>query len=288
MQRRLFIASLLILSLIFQSSLLAESNKPNPFSTDTCFHLESEVACSRIFEVYNAEPNIIGKIFYENLPPGWHRICFDYSNSPSGIYFLRSMDCNDTITKKLVLMHVKETDSKKKKEDRFDLCPRDGINYYLTQESDVLLLLSESGGQVLDTLINETQPKGQYAYFWDNTNWPSGNYNLAIKINGIRRLTVYFESDSTVRNKFKCYDPYMQDMPFAEMTDIKYEFKDTCHVQLVVYNIYGEAIDTLLNEIQMPGYHEVTWMGEEFPTGVYFCKVTICDTTLTKKLILLK
>jgi hypothetical protein len=43
-----------------------------------------------------------------------------------------------------------------------------------------------------------------------------------------------------------------------------------------------------VNEKQNPGTYEVDWNGSNYPSGVYFYKLTAAEFTNTKKLILLK
>jgi hypothetical protein len=185
-------------------------------------------------------------------------------------------------------MHIEESDKAKKKDDFFDLCPNDGINYYLTEQSDVLLLLEDyNTNQVLDTLICEIQPPGKYAYFWDNTSWTSGDYDIIAKINKSIEGFIRFRSNGAKREDMHCYYP-APFSPAGPLTEIYYECKDTCHVQLIIYDIHGEAIDTIFNNIQMPGYHDIVWWGEGHSSGVYFCRGRVCDSSFTQKLILVK
>jgi hypothetical protein len=267
---------------------LAESNEPNPFSfsTDTCIYLNIEAACSPVIDVYNLAGKIIGKIFYENLPIGEQRICFDFSNYPSGVYFFRSTGCKDTATKKIWIMHIEESDKAKKKEDSFDLCPNDGINYYLTEQSDVLLSLSDNLGRPLDILISETQPAGQYAYFWDNTRWPSGSYKIAIEVNEQMRAYYIFYSDKTERNLIS--SSVNKPNTISSSSAIDYNLDSSCHVCLIIYNVCGEMIDTFINEIKESGRHKEYWRGEGHSSGVYFCKGTICDSSFIRKFLLVK
>ena len=73
---------------------------------------------------------------------------------------------------------------------------------------------------------------------------------------------------------------------------ISYSLADTCHVTIVLYNVEGQVMDTLVNERQAPGEHsyDVT-KAEDFASfvpGVYFYHLTACKETVTKKLVLVK
>jgi len=59
-------------------------------------------------------------------------------------------------------------------------------------------------------------------------------------------------------------------------------------VTLKVYDILGKEIATLVNEKQSPGTYEVTFDGSQYPSGVYFYKLTSGNFMDTKKLLLIK
>jgi len=57
---------------------------------------------------------------------------------------------------------------------------------------------------------------------------------------------------------------------------------------LVIYDILGREITTLVNEQLQPGTYEVEWNASNYPSGVYCYKLIATDYTDTKKMILLK
>ncbi|MCP4704726.1 MAG: T9SS type A sorting domain-containing protein [candidate division Zixibacteria bacterium] len=76
--------------------------------------------------------------------------------------------------------------------------------------------------------------------------------------------------------------------PFCPNTTISYVIPDTCEVQIVVYNVEGKMVDTLINQIQLPGVHSIVWDAKDVTSGIYFYKVNACGKTETKKMVLLK
>jgi hypothetical protein len=50
----------------------------------------------------------------------------------------------------------------------------------------------------------------------------------------------------------------------------------------------GKAVDVLVNEFQTAGRHEVQWVAEGFPSGIYFYQIQAGAFSETKKLILQK
>ncbi|MFQ5709249.1 MAG: T9SS type A sorting domain-containing protein [bacterium] len=74
--------------------------------------------------------------------------------------------------------------------------------------------------------------------------------------------------------------------PFNPTTTIKYEVSQRSRVSLVIYNVLGEEITTLVNKEVMPGIHEVQWNGKdlkggEVSTGIYFYRLS-ADGRFTK------
>jgi len=82
--------------------------------------------------------------------------------------------------------------------------------------------------------------------------------------------------------------------PFNENTTIQYSlFSDLKNVQLKIYNLYGEEVITLVDEMQVKGNHEVNWSGlnnDGMPvaTGIYFYKLQVGHFLLVRKLVVLR
>ncbi|MGH2574128.1 MAG: T9SS type A sorting domain-containing protein, partial [Ignavibacteria bacterium] len=57
---------------------------------------------------------------------------------------------------------------------------------------------------------------------------------------------------------------------------------------VTVYDIIGREIATLVNEQLQPGTYEVDFDALNYPSGVYFYKLTAGDYKDTKKMVLLK
>ena len=55
---------------------------------------------------------------------------------------------------------------------------------------------------------------------------------------------------------------------------------------MVVYDVRGTLVDTLVNECKGPGSYEVTWKADSVAAGIYFYKLMLGDSTSTKKVVL--
>ncbi len=76
--------------------------------------------------------------------------------------------------------------------------------------------------------------------------------------------------------------------PFNPTTTIAFSLPERAHATLRVYNILGQEVVTLVDEVLSPGPHEVRWDAADRASGVYFYRLTFQDKALTKKMALLK
>ncbi|MCB9503826.1 MAG: T9SS type A sorting domain-containing protein [Deferribacteres bacterium] len=76
--------------------------------------------------------------------------------------------------------------------------------------------------------------------------------------------------------------------PFNPTTTISYQLPQKSHVELTIYNISGQRIETLVTGQQAVGSYEYKWRANGLPSGVYFFRLTAGREFVQKKLILLK
>ena len=76
--------------------------------------------------------------------------------------------------------------------------------------------------------------------------------------------------------------------PFNPITNIIYGLPEHLNVQIIVYDISGKQIQSLLNDFQSPGYHSINWDASSYPSGMYFAEIKAGQYVRTKKLILIK
>jgi hypothetical protein len=76
--------------------------------------------------------------------------------------------------------------------------------------------------------------------------------------------------------------------PFNVSTTINYQLPSYSHVRLELYNILGEKIGVLVDEMQETGYKSVSWDASEISSGVYLYKLTAGDFSETKRMMLVK
>lgn len=79
--------------------------------------------------------------------------------------------------------------------------------------------------------------------------------------------------------------------PFNPGTKLKFSISPlqaTRRITLKVYDVSGKKVAELINDYLRSGIYEVTFDGTNYPSGVYFYKLSDGVSTLTKKMILVK
>jgi len=137
---------------------------------------------------------------------------------------------------------------------------------------------------------------------WQQTTW-------GINVNRFRFLsdtiayavgrTVYKYSKDPVGIKnisseipphYKLYQNYPN--PFNPSTKIRFdissEVNNSDNVRLIVFDVLGKEIETLVNENLRPGSYEIVWDASKYPSGIYFYKIFTGSFTNTNKMMLIK
>ena len=76
--------------------------------------------------------------------------------------------------------------------------------------------------------------------------------------------------------------------PFNPSTTINYAIKETGLVSLKIYDILGNEVVTLVNDVKQPGQYEVKFEASNLPSGTYIYKLVQGKNSEIKKLMLLK
>ena len=81
--------------------------------------------------------------------------------------------------------------------------------------------------------------------------------------------------------------------PFNPVTKMNFALPRTGDVSIVIYNLMGQQIRTLVSENMEYGFHTVTWngldqLGRPVSSGVYFSELSARGFRQTKKMLMLK
>jgi len=76
-------------------------------------------------------------------------------------------------------------------------------------------------------------------------------------------------------------------------TTVHYQLPVGGQVRVVALDMLGREVATIAEGYRMAGYHSATFNGSSFPSGVYFCRLSITPEngkpmTWTRKMVLAK
>ena len=110
------------------------------------------------------------------------------------------------------------------------------------------------------------------------------------KPNGIFNLGSLQEA-APIPNKFKMYDAYPN--PFNPLTQIRYEIPTEGFLEISIFDLRGQKVETLVNEFTQPGKYSTNWDASLVSSGVYFVHFAASSAgkasiSQIKKLMLIK
>jgi hypothetical protein len=76
--------------------------------------------------------------------------------------------------------------------------------------------------------------------------------------------------------------------PFNSMTQIQYAIPNESQVSLVVFDLLGKTVCTLVDESQPAGMYKVDFNAQDLPGGVYVYRFQAGDFSTTRKMVYLK
>ena len=86
--------------------------------------------------------------------------------------------------------------------------------------------------------------------------------------------------------EYKLYNNYPN--PFNPSTKIKFNLPEAAFTKLIIYDLIGKEVETLVNSELKSGTHEVTFDARNIASGVYIYTLQTNNFTSTKKLLITK
>ena len=104
-------------------------------------------------------------------------------------------------------------------------------------------------------------------------------------------VSVQEESAGSSLDNFSLNQNYPN--PFNPVTVISYFLPQSGHVNLAVYNIYGQRVAVLVDQQETAGYKRISWDGKDskgldVSNGIYLYKLQTCEHTGIKTMVFLK
>ncbi|MBA4312956.1 MAG: peptidase M1 [Chlorobiaceae bacterium] len=177
--------------------------------------------------------------------------------------------------------------------------PRYSIYWNLKDSSSgyvVELMLKQISGEIQSNIFTMPIDFKLIASAWDTVVTVFNNTSEQIYHIPVNRIikNIQLDPDGWIlkvisedfNRNFILYQNYPN--PCGTYTWISYALPSQMHVKLTLYDLLGREIKTLVNETKPIGVHEVN-IAEiaEYPSGVYYYRLTGLNLAITKKLLIL-
>ena len=133
---------------------------------------------------------------------------------------------------------------------------------------------------------NSNSPK---AYSFIDKNVNSGKYYYRLKqidFDGKSSFSKVVEINISTPEAYKLNQNYPN--PFNPVTTIKYEIPKAGKVRLVIFDMLGREVETIVNEYKEAGRYNVQFNANKFASGTYLYEIQTGNFVQVKKMILLK
>ncbi|MFC2135767.1 aryl-sulfate sulfotransferase, partial [Bacteroidota bacterium] len=175
-----------------------------------------------------------------------------------------------------------------------------GLEYFIEWDDNidgnVFISLLKNDVNVLD--IATTGSDSYFEWEVDLTLEPGDDYKIQITSVDDETLldisdalfsiidTVSSVIDDAIPTEYSLNQNYPN--PFNPSTTISYSLPVSGKTKLVVYDLLGNEIETLINAEKHAGHHEVVFNANNLSSGIYLYLLTSGDYSVTKKMVLLK
>ena len=97
--------------------------------------------------------------------------------------------------------------------------------------------------------------------------------------------------DNVMPRHFALYPNFPN--PFNPTTEIRYDLPQSANAKLIVYDLAGRQVRTIVNDHQNAGYYNAIWDGKDrngnsVASGIYIYRLTAGNFNSTRKMVLLK
>jgi hypothetical protein len=136
-----------------------------------------------------------------------------------------------------------------------------------------------------DTLFRELCKGNIYVNIHSTTN-PGGDVRGTF-VAGSGVVTGVAQVSKSIPSSFNLEQNYPN--PFNPSTRVSFSLTKAVRVTLNVYNLLGQQVASLLDEVKTPGTYEVTFNAGKLASGIYLYRLTTGDGNIAaRKMLLLK
>ncbi len=122
--------------------------------------------------------------------------------------------------------------------------------------------------------------------YFDSKFWSYDESNNTLKVYYLPSVGV--EDNNIISSPIEFTLSQNYPNPFNPSTTISYQIKEQGLVQLKVFNLLGQEVATLVNEMKSEGSYSITFDANELSSGVYIYSISVNDFVQNRKMTLLK
>jgi agmatine/peptidylarginine deiminase len=266
------------------------------------YNFPQDTTALRIYRENMPGYSVIGFDCNQIIPAGGAIHCITKeigTRNPVLIYHARLQNTTDTVNNYTVNANIK---------NRYGI---DSAFVHWSTDTSLgynRIIMTNTGGGNWTAAIPH-QSAGKTVYYYIRTRTSSGKYfskpitaprgHWKFNVIGPTGIT---GNQNSIPEKFKLYQNYPN--PFNPVTKIKFDIplspltpdliggtergNKGGFATLVIYDILGREITTLVNQRLKPGTYDIQWNAANYPSGVYFYKLITGGYSETKIMIYLK
>jgi protocatechuate 3,4-dioxygenase beta subunit len=125
-------------------------------------------------------------------------------------------------------------------------------------------------------MVSITDPVGDVGFNFVDIIAANWSIKVPTSVQNVDVLPTVFKLDQNYPN------------PFNPSTIIAFDLPHSSLVSLKVYNILGQEVAMLVNEIKSAGHYATVWDAAGIPSGTYFYRLTYDNQIVTRKMLLLR
>lgn len=148
------------------------------------------------------------------------------------------------------------------------------------------IIRTDNGGQ------NWSAQQSHTGYYLTSVDFINSETGWIVGSNGVILKTVTGGITSVSNNSSEIPSGYILNQnypnPFNPVTKIKFEIPEEGLTEIIIYDMLGKEVQTLINRNLEAGRHEVTFDGSNVVSGIYFYKITSGNFSQLKKMVLIR
>ena len=151
---------------------------------------------------------------------------------------------------------------------------------------NIILKTTNGGIEWINQPIPTTRGLNSIIFINSEIGYSVGKWGTILKTTTGGNIVSVQNLSSEIPNNFNLTQNYPN--PFNPQTKIKFAVPKSSFTKLIIYDLLGREVTTLVNEELKPGTYEADWDGSNFSSGVYFYKLVAGDFVETNKMVLMK